>query len=603
MDGDFVVGLQVEAVAAVIHKAVLEAQREDFTHLVALDQAVDVAFAAGHVHAGQRSAFTQAAGHDDEVFHGRVLREGESAGIGHHAVDLHVAALLEVGLAGDIEFIVLLERDVGILSVHDAAQVDRDHLEGLVFVFAVQHGTVQEGVGLQAAGLRHQLAHRLHIAAEFIGARLIYGAVDGDAVLIEGIQFGDRHLVAVLHDEGTEVFRIDGADFEVAAVLAHHRHVVGIGAAGEAARIGDQVGQRLAFFHLEAHRPFHLAADLDHAGIGLDHDHVAFFQPDVAFARTVQEEIVDIHLAGHLAVADDGDVAERTGFDHAARQVQHVEHRGERGHHIGTGVVHVTQDIDLDGADLAEAQADVGPSGVAVQAAVDAGEFPFEVLVRFFDGHAAQIEGTEDIHVDAAFRRDLVAQRHLVGAEDVDNHLVARAEPVVLRGGQVLAGREVERLVAEHVTAVNLGALGVFRERGRGQVHFADHGVGAVFRFRGHGLCGGSLLAFVQGLDAFGLRPVHAAGGQLPQHLFLGFALLDAGFHVFQHLDVGHRALGDGHHGGAEDGHQQKYSLQHKRIVIQRSFGSLRGSGFRPARRKMLAAPKTTRRYTRYNTY
>ena len=144
-------------------------------------------------------------------------------------------------------------------------------------------------------------------------------------------------------------------------------------------------------------------------------------------------------------------------------------------------------------------------------------------------------------------------------AENVDDHLVARAEPVVLRGGQVLAGREIERLVAEHIPAEDLDVgrqRRVFLEIGGIDVHFASHGVAAGFSRCRSGLRRAGPLALVQRLDPFGLCPVHAAGSQFPQHLVLGFALFNTRFHVFQHLDVGHRALGDGHHGGAEDGHQ-----------------------------------------------
>ena len=331
-------------------------------------------------------------------------------------------------------------------------------------MFAVQHGAVQEGVGHQAAGLGHQLAHRLHIAAKLIRTRLVNGTVDGDTVFIERIQFGHRHLIAVLQDERREVVRLHGADFVVAAVLAHHGDIVGIGAAGETACIFNQFGEGLVLLHLERHGAFHLAADLHHAGIGLDHDHVAFLQPDIALAGTVEQEVIDVHRTDHLAGPGHGDVAQRTRLHHAASQIQSMEDGGEGRHHIGAGMVHVAQDVDLDGTDLAEAQTDVGPRGIAVQAAVDAGEFPFQILVRLFDGHPAQIEGTEDVHVDAAFRRNLVAERHLVGTEDVDDHFIARAEPVVLRGGQVLAGGEVERLVAEHVAAIHFGAV-VFGER------------------------------------------------------------------------------------------------------------------------------------------
>ena len=196
-------------------------------------------------------------------------------------------------------------------------------------MLAVQNGTVQEGVGQQAAGLGDQLAYGTDLAAQFVVAGLIDRAVDGDAVLIEGIELAYRHFVTVLHDESTELRSVDRADFVALAVLADHRHIVGKGTSGEAARIRDEVFERLAVLEFKAHRAFHLAADLDHAGVGLDHDHVSLFQADVVLTAAVHQEIVYVDRPCKLAGADDGNGTQGAGFLHAAGHVEGVEHGGE----------------------------------------------------------------------------------------------------------------------------------------------------------------------------------------------------------------------------------------------------------------------------------
>ena len=219
-----------------------------------------------------------------------------------------------------------------------------------------------------------------------------------------------------------------------------------------------------------------------------------------------------------------------------------MESRGKGGKHIRARGVDIAHHAHLDGTDLAQAKPHVR-SGT-LQAAVNLGKAFFQVGVGLLDGHSVQVQGTQDVHIDASFRGDGSAKGGLVLAEHVDNHLIAGAQPVIARGGHVFAGIEIQSPVPENVPAIDIHILC----NESGNLAF----VGGLCADRMHaahilnGDCGliGALPALIQGIHPLRLGAGNALERKLRNNLFPGFAFCDGLLGIFQYLVVAHGALG-----------------------------------------------------------
>ena len=405
-------------------------------------------------------------------------------------------------------------------------------------MLAVNHDPAGERLRKKAAGLLHQLLYGVDLGRKLIRAGLVNRAGDAELVIEEAVELAHVDFVAVFQAEAGELGLGNRADKIAAAVLAGDRDAFGKGAGFESASIFQKVRKGFTGLHLKAHGAFYEPGSLDYHLVCGEQDDVPFLEADVACGAAVHQIVVDVDRASDLTAARHLDVPEGTDSAGAAGHVQGVEHGGKGGNTVGAGMLDVVEDIHLDGADLPEAEPDVGAGGAPVETRIDAGELPLEIGVGLVYRHAVQVDWAEDVDIDAAFGRDDAAQGALVGSEDIDDDFVAGAEPVVAGRGQILAGSETEVAVAEDAPAVN--GIGFIGGDGRGSgLRFRERVRTGNFLNLGFSL----VLALVKGADPFGLGPVDPLEGKVGKHVFTGFAFLDAGFNIVQHLLVGHGAL------------------------------------------------------------
>ena len=187
VNGDFVVGFQHKITVAVVGQALIQGEAVQHANVRRGGHAVRILLATGYVHAGCGGAVQQTARHDDEVLDGGVFRERIFARILHHAGDSHGALFLEVIVAGDVNFVVVLQGKVRTVAGKDFRQVQGEYLHAAVLMLAVYHHAVRKGFRKQSAGLLDELLGRMHVLTQFIGPREIHGALHRDTVLIQGL--------------------------------------------------------------------------------------------------------------------------------------------------------------------------------------------------------------------------------------------------------------------------------------------------------------------------------------------------------------------------------------------------------------------------------
>ena len=283
-----------------------------------------------------------------------------------------------------------------------------------------------------------------------------------------------------------------------------------------------------------------------------------------------------------------------------------MEHGGKGRERVGAGVLHFAHHIDGDGTCLAQRNLDLAALIARSQAAADTG-------VGLCHRQSAHGDGPEILHHDVAVGRDGGREALLRGPVHVDDHRVARPQPVVLWGGNVHFRFKGELLVVEDVAAEHLSLflfLPVQHAAQQGQRVFGRHEcklvlhlyeVGivlvvllfplacALYALRGGGLAllplalgtglvgllvlavvgaqtvvGGLALVgaaqsavlahlLVFAAHAANLRDVHAPLHQLGHDLGLRSAPFHFLLHELGHLRVGHRRLGLHGHGSQQE--------------------------------------------------
>ena len=422
-------------------------------------------------------------------------------------------------------------------------------------MLAVNHHAVREGFGQQAAGLLDQALGGTDLG-KLIRTGQIHGTGNGAAVLEAGLTQTHLNAVSVAEAEGSKLLVLHGLHLLGLAVLTEHGHGLVVGAQGKAAGIAQQVGHGFAFLQFKEHRALDHTLHLHHFLIGAHQHHVAFFQAHIGILGALLHIFVYVHGGYGLVAAHHLDLTQGTGFHHATGTVHGVEGRCKAGEHIGAGVLNVSHHVDLDGADLAQAQAHIR-SGFSAETAVDGGQALLKVAVGLVHGFTAQVQGTQIRVADAAFRGDGAAEGGLVAAEDVDDHFISGAQPVVAGRGHILAGSEGHRAAAEDIAAVHLHLLLLgfglslgLRELGlvglilqEFAVAFCIHAVLTSLVQDGRLGFGLVLALLVQLVHALGLLFGYAAETQLGGEFLLRLTLRQSLLYVFQYLGVGHRAL------------------------------------------------------------
>ena len=378
--------------------------------------------------------------------------------------------------------------------------------------------------------------------------------------------------------------------------MARDAHHLGIGVAGEAAGVVDDVLQRLARLYLVVHRALHVAFHLNQLLVRRDAHHVALLQADVARLLAAEQVIVDVDRSHAFAVAEHLYVAQRTDVVDAAGVVEGVEDRGKGREGESSRRGHLAHDVHLYGAHLPQLQRSVGTR--VGQASVFAREFVLDYLIGLLYGVAAEVDGAELRHHYGAFGGDGLAYVLLILSPDVDDDLVAGAEAVVLRGGDVHPRGEGQGVLVEDVVAVystfgspfvfdvdwlpvvvvgivillvflwvgGAGSAGLYRGfpapvavgplvvRGTLSACVVDVGL------PGSGSGGGVavLLAFILALHALHLLGSDAARHQLAAYHLLALACARSRLDVGKNLHVGHPGLKAQRH---HYGHQGQKSL------------------------------------------
>ena len=454
----FVVRFQYKRALSGIGQAVFQGEGIHLANITGGHHAVGVFLATGHIHAGGGGAIQQTAGHDDEVLDGGILGKGIFAGIGHHTGNGHGSLVLEVEGTGNEKFIVVLQHEVRTQTGQDIRKVQGEYLLGFVRVFTVHHHAVGIGLRHQAAGLGHQFLGSMHGRAQLISAREEHGTMDGKAVLEAGLQFTNFHPVSVAHHEGGKLLILYCAHLKALLVLTVHGNGIGIGTVSKAAGIIQQLGQRFPILQFKVHGTFDAAFHGYQALVRTHQNNVSLVQTDVAGHGTVEQELIHVHPGHHFVAAENLDITQGTGFYHTACLIQGVEGRGKGRKNIGARMRDIPHHRNLDGTDLAQAQAHVG-AGTLAQTAVNLGKALLEVFISFLNGHSTQVYGPQNIHVDAAFRRDGAAKGGLVAAEDIDNHFISGAQAVIARRGQIFTGGKVQVLIAENAAAIYVDGI------------------------------------------------------------------------------------------------------------------------------------------------
>ena len=168
----------------------------------------------------------------------------------------------------------------------------------------------------------------------------------------------DRQRVAVGQLERGAVELVDGVDGVFAAVLSDKADVVLVSIAGESACIFKQCGDTFVLFHFIEHGTLDFSGNVDQTVVGADDDDVVGRKADVSLQASVQDEVVNVDGADEPVVAVDFDVAQGTDVVRAARHVEGMENRGERGERVGARGFDFPHDVHGDGARLADGQAD-----------------------------------------------------------------------------------------------------------------------------------------------------------------------------------------------------------------------------------------------------
>ena len=445
----------METLPSAHYEPVTQRESIGLRHLLVILHGIGILDAAEHVHTRHGGGFCQPSGLKNEVFNSRVVRIGINAGPVDFPVDGQCAVAFHVQNTGNIQYIILAQRDVRRCPGHDTFDVHRHGFHRQVFLLTMHHGTLHKRILTKPVRSLNQLANGLDAAVHLVLARMEHspahfrhvGEARNNGIHIEG--------VAVLQQETVHFkfsHRVDGI---LAPAFPDDPYVVRIGISGEAARVAQNGGHALALLHLIIHRALHLALYVDQAVVRADHNHVVILQTDIALGVPVQDVVIHVYRGNHPAAAIHLDVAQRTDVVDASGRIQSIKSRGQRTQRIRAGHDHFAHDLHLHGAYFAHRQQDVGVLEITPH-------LLFQVVVGLLHRKSGQRKEADILDGHVSVGRDGLFIRLLRRAPHFDGHFVSRAQPVVCRSGNVQAWLKSQPFIIKNITAENLAPVFVF---------------------------------------------------------------------------------------------------------------------------------------------
>ena len=388
--------------------------------------------------------------------------------------------------------------------------------------------------------------------AQFVHPGAIDGTLNLDPVRITIEHPPDGNGIPVHQGESPITDAVHVEQFVLPPHSAHHANLAPVGVAREPAGIGQQLRQRLAGLHLVAHRTFDAPRDLHQKIVRGDQHDIALFQADVVFRIPVEKVFVDVHgrdltpAAKHPDIAQGADVRDTPGL------VKGMEHRGERRQPVGARHLDLAHHVHLDRAKAPQRNAHLRSGAVARNSRVDLAENAPQLRVRLLDRKPVQIDRTHLLDHDISLRGDLLPKAPLVLAPDVDNDLVAGAQPVIFRRGLILVRLESQSPAPEHVATENSAGIRTPFGRVRNRRNLDSKRIGRrtgplpalarddLIRSNGLGGCPAILVFLLQALN---LLRRDAARQQLLADLLIALAGLPALQSVLDNRFVAHLTI------------------------------------------------------------
>src|SRR4029077_11134543 len=143
----------------------------------------------------------------------------------------------------------------------------------------------------------------------------------------------------------------------VALVNAFDDRALAGGGGGEPAGVADGVGQRVMLFEFEDGRDVDAAGESGQASDGRDVNHVARKKLGVFGFVATDDEVIKIEAGDVPALALQLGVAHGAVVRWPAGGKQGVDQRAERTHGVNAGAADLSDDKDLNGAELAKGNA------------------------------------------------------------------------------------------------------------------------------------------------------------------------------------------------------------------------------------------------------
>ena len=237
---------------------------------------------------------------------------------------------------------------------------------------------------------------------------------------------------------------------------AVNKYALAVGSRGETTCHCNKVGDSLARFGLVTHWATNIAVNLNAAFQRLNANHIAIAQRDIHCRVATKQEVIDVALYNYLARTQHLNVAKATNLTHATSCIERVEERCERREGIGAGISNLTYNIHLNTADIAKSELNGGRA--AVNTGIDACQRTLDACVCFLHGVTREGDRAYSGDVDSALGGDCAGVVHLSIAPNINQHLIARAEHIVVGSGNVEVGLKT-KTATENVTAVDVGTV------------------------------------------------------------------------------------------------------------------------------------------------
>ena len=203
----------------------------------------------------------------------------------------------------------------------------------------------------------HELLHGSDVAAQLELAWTVNGSLDFHHI---GEYFNrtsaDMDRITVLHPEVLEILGGHRMHVVDTSVVALNVNLFLPGAAGESSGVIDQRRHGFSVLQLIEHRTLHEAVDAHKGSVGGNVDDVSFLKGDIGLKLAVEDIVVNVHGGEFLTAANHLYVAQGTYLGDASGTIDRIEYGGERRQPVSAGRIHLSKDVDHDGAHVPESQ-------------------------------------------------------------------------------------------------------------------------------------------------------------------------------------------------------------------------------------------------------